>query len=263
VAACVGCTAAEELRKHLGLTAEDVARRTAQRQADLAEAARQKKTFNVAGRDFELGKDDYSALFDRLAAAGGPAGGASGPPSFTPLAQPGGGGSPGGGGGGGGGKSSHLRPSADTKEVGGVVGEMLAFRYLQARFGESVVTRDAWVSEIRLKVLPLVPGETDQTSDSHGFDFRFRAGAKEWHIEVKATMGDDLEFELSLGEIEAASRLVGNKSKVWCILRIRQAFSSAPEYDWLPNPFETENRPLFRMDKTGTRVSYVRKRNEA
>ena len=50
---------------------------------------------------------------------------------------------------------------------------MHAYRFLRQEFGSDAVTPDAWVSEIRLKVLPLVAGELDNTSDGHGFDFRF------------------------------------------------------------------------------------------
>src|SRR5689334_15387547 len=104
--------------------------------------------------------------------------------AFTALAEPGQG-HKSRGGSGGSGKSSRLRPSAEAKELVGIVGEIRAYHFLRAMFGKKVVTREAWVSEVRLKILRLVPGEADKTSDSHGWDFAFRALSKDWHIEVK------------------------------------------------------------------------------
>src|SRR5205823_2018796 len=150
-----------------------------ERQSDQAEAARKKRTFQVAGGTFEVGRDDYGALFSCLEASVS----IDGAPDltsdvFTALAQPGQG-QKSRGGLGGPGKSSHLRPSAEVREFLGMVGEMLAYHFLRAKFGEEVVTREAWVSENRLKILPLVPGEADKTSDGYGWDFQFRALAKD------------------------------------------------------------------------------------
>jgi hypothetical protein len=259
-AACEGCARVEDVQAHLGLARHDVEKRQQQRQSDQAEAARKMRTFQVAGGTFEVGKDDYGALLSRL---GGSVSLANAPDlksdSFTALAVP----VPGHksrGGSGGFGKSSHLRPSAETTELIGMVGEMLAYHFLRAQFGDEVVTREAWVSEARLKILPLVPGETDNTSDSHGWDFAFRALGKDWHVEVKATAADAEEFEMGVTEIEAASRLAGNKTKLWRILRIREVLSASPKFDWLPNPFEAEHRAYYRIDRSTARVTYARKR---
>lgn len=167
----------------------------------------------------------------------------------------------GGGGGGHGkkGKSSHLRPSAELRELVGLVGEIQAYRFLRASFGEDVVTRESWVSEMRSKVIPLVPGEPDNLSDGHGFDFRFRHASKLWHVEVKATTGDDEQFDVSIGEIEVASRLAGDPSKPWRFLRITNALSATPGFEWLPNPFDEKFRKLYRIQKAGMRISYARK----
>ena len=63
----------------------------------------------------------------------------------------------------------------------------------------------AWVSETRLKVLPLVEGEPDWTSDGHGFDFRFGYDGIGWRVEVKATRKDEPSFDLGLSEIQPAT----------------------------------------------------------
>ena len=247
------------MQAHLGLARDDVERRQQQRESDHAEATRKKRTFQVAGGAFEVGKDDFGALLSRLGASlsfdNAPDLKSD---AFTALAEPGQGHKLRGGSGRSG-KSSHLRPTAEAKELVGMVGEMLAYHFLRAEFGEEVVTREAWVSEARLKILPLVPGEADKTSDSHGWDFEFRALAKGWHIEVKATAADDDEFEMGVSEIEAASRLAGNKTRLWRILRIREALSGSPNFDWLPNPFDTEHRAFYRIDRRTARITYARK----
>ena len=84
---------------------------------------------------------------------------------------------------------------------------------------------DAWVSEIRQLVLPPVPGEPDDASDSHGFDFRFIHRRKRWYVEVKATTGDDPQFELGISEIQAATRMARGHGGRWRILRVRSALS--------------------------------------
>ena len=122
------------------------------------------------------------------------------------------------------------------------------------------MTRDAWISETRLKILPPVTGEPENTSDAHGFDFQFRYHGKKWHIEAKATMGDDPQFDLGINEIEAANRLARTRGGRWRILRIRNALSNRPEFDWLPNPFEGDFRKHFRLHRGGMMMSYARKK---
>ena len=140
-----------------------------------------------------------------------------------------------------------------------MVGEMHAYRYLRKEFGEEAVKRDAWVSEIRRSVLQPVEGEPDGVSDGHGFDFRFTHQRKKWHVEVKATAGDDSAFDLGISEIKAANRLARERGGRWRILRVRNALSDRPEFDWLPNPFEDGFRERFRLHRGGMRVSYSRR----
>lgn len=65
---------------------------------------------------------------------------------------------------------------------------------------------------------------------------------------------------MGITEIQTASRLAGNKTELWRILRVRDVFSASPKFDWLPNPFEAEHRGLYRIDQSGARVKYTRKR---
>ena len=136
---------------------------------------------------------------------------------------------------------------------------MHAYRILRAEFGKDV-TADAWISEIRLKVLPLVAGERDDTSDGYGFDFRFRCKRRTWCVEVKATSGDDTQFDLGSTEINAATRLARKRGWLWRILRIRNALSGRPEFDWLPNSFEEGFGKHFRLRRGGMMVTYARRK---
>ena len=140
---------------------------------------------------------------------------------------------------------------------------MHAYRYLRKEFGGRAVQARAWVSETRLKVLPLVEGEPDGTSDGHGFDFRFSHEGIRWRVEVKATRGDEPSFDLGLSEIQAATDIARRRSDRlrWRILRVRNVLSQYPEFDWLPNPFEDGFRNRFRLHQGGMLVSYVRRRD--
>ena len=258
VQACDNCVSVDEIRKRLRLDQKVIDAQHEKRLQRKIDAERQLRTFEVAGKSFEVGVMSYRELFDRLSNLADPVGPQANKDKFTSLAEVG----PSGGGSGGGskkGKTSHLRPSAEHLDLVGIVGEIHAYRFLRAEFGNEVVTRDSWVSEIRLKVLPLMKGEPDNARDSHGFDFQFSHHGKKWHVEVKATTRDDPQFDLGISEIDAATDLA-LRGERWRILRIRNALSDQPEFDWLPNPFEEKYKELFRRHSGGMMVSYRRKK---
>ena len=258
VDACAGCMDLEEIRSRLALDPAAVAARRQQRKEREREKQRQRRTFNVAGIPVEVGTTSFQDVFEHLSSLPAPAGPRASRDSFTELATPadtrrstGRSGASA--------KTSHLRPSPELRELAGVVGEIHAYRFLQQEFGSEAVTPDAWVSEIRQDVLPLMPGEPDSTSDSHGFDFRFRYGRGHWYVEVKSTSGDEPQFDLGVSEIQAAIRLAHPRRGRWRILRVRNALSDQPEFDWLPNPFQEGFKDRFRLRDGGMRVSYRRK----
>ena len=259
IKACDGCASLDAIRQRLELTPKNIQDRRQDRRRREQEEARRRRTFDVAGDSFEVGTESYGDLFGRLKSLAGPEGPQANKDEFTPLTQAG----PSGGSSGQGGrktvKTSHLRPPAELRELVGVVGEMHAYRFLRATFGNDIVTQDAWVSEIRQEVLPLMKGEPDNTSDSHGFDFQFRYRRKKWYVEVKATIGDDPQFDLGVSEINAATNLARRGGR-WRILRVRNALSEQPEFDWLPNPFEEGFRKYFYLHRGGMMVSYRRKK---
>jgi len=257
--ACEGCSTLVEIRDHLGIDIAIVEAHRKERLKLEQAAERKQRTFVVAGSSFEVGTGNYRELFAILKNLAPPTGPRAIDDEFTPLKTVvSGGGSSGGGMGGRGGKLSSRRPSKDQAELVGIVGEMHAYRFLQKEFGKEAVRRSAWVSELSLKVQPLVPADTDETSDGHGFDFKFRHGKKLWHVEVKATLEDSSQFELGTSEIRAASRLAGLPAQPWRILRITNALSAEPTFEWLPNPFEGGTRQHYRLQEGGIRVSYAR-----
>jgi len=260
--ACAGCNHIDDVSAHLGLDPNSVAARRRQRTDDTRKAERQRRTFKVAGEPFELGVSNYRDLFDRLGSSPRPAVSPPGRDPFTHLLRttrsrkPGPAGhlrwhSPG--------KSSHRRPPAEKRELIGIAGEIHAYHHLRDRFGSNIVTLQAWVSEIRLKVRPPVPGEPDETSDGHGYDFRFRYQRTWWHVEVKATAGDDPQFELGVSEINAATRFANRRGGRWVILRVNGALER-PTFELLPNPFEERYKQKYLLHEGGMRVSYRPKR---
>ena len=253
--ACNGCSTIEAIRERLGLVPAIVASRREERRMREQEAERESRTFDVAGTPFVVGGDEsYGALFDRLGELPIPEGPQD---ELTPLAKMRSSSGKRAGRSAGQTTPTPPRPPAELRELVGIVGEIRAYYFLQQRFGEDAVNRDAWVSEIRRMVLPLVGGETTVVSDSHGFDFQFTHRRRKMHVEVKATSGDDAQFELGISEIKAASRLA--RRGLWRILRIRRALSDYPEFDLLPNPFEDRFRERYRLQRGGMWVSYSRK----
>ena len=119
---------------------------------------------------------------------------------------------------------------------------MHVYRYLKSAFD---IDENRWVAQFRTKVFPLGSDEKDTTDDSLGYDFEFpHPDGMTWCVEVKSTTRDGTSFDVTAGELAAASRMAGSKEKRWCFLRVRRAFSKQPEFDWLPNPFEPAGRFL-------------------
>ena len=172
--ACDGCASLDDVRKRLGLGPGIIHERRRERLESRREAERRQRTFDVAGFPFEVGASSYSDLLEHLNDLTAPEGPRVNRDEFTPLDEAYSGSRSSGGGRAKKGRISSNRPSPALRDLVGVIGEMQAYRFLRAKFGKEVVTRDAWVSEIRLKVLLPVTGESENTSDAHGFDFQFR-----------------------------------------------------------------------------------------
>ena len=258
-AAVKKCTTMEAMRESLGITSGDLEIIRERDRQERFETERKKRTVEVAGERFEIGGPvSYSELFARLRKLVGPTQGAGiGPPPPGPE--------------GGGGKrsissnesevlrrgrrTSHLHGPPDLAELVGIVGEMHAFRFLEAKFD---ISPSEWVSESRTKVVPLLDGEEDVTSDSLGYDFRFTRDEVTWCVEVKATKGDGSGFELPSSELNAASRIAPRRNERWRILRVVRALTEQPACYWLPNPCEPGPGERLRLvRKGGATVEYA------
>jgi hypothetical protein len=146
-----------------------------------------------------------------------------------------------GGGGGGASKKKVTRPPDSVRAAMGLAGELLAFRYLEAkhvdRFSEA-----CWVSENRIAYFP---GHGDL---SLGFDFRVNTKTCEWLYEVKATPGDSCEFELTDNEYRRAIAAAADRTHRYRILFVQHVFDpSRCRVLELPNPASEVGVPGFRI----------------
>ncbi len=250
-AAVTGCNTIEAMRKRLGIRCAGGG----------GKRVRESTTLVVAGgpEPVDSTDDNYRDIFERLKKLPEP------PSEGKGIIRP----SPGPDGGGGkprrdgevgqrGPKTAHLYGSPHLPEFVGIIGEMQAFRFLKDKFR---IDESAWVSEFRNRVVPRLDSEKDETSDSHGYDFRFTHEKVTWCVEVKATTGDGTSFDLPSSELNAASRIAPRKEERWRILRVRRVLSERPECDWLPNPFEPGAGERLRLRQGGVTVEYDRSDN--
>ena len=256
---CTGCDTVEKARTRLGISKEDLMRAGKAIRGTEGKKRRAENTFEIAGEPFEIGgTQTYGDLFKRLVGLSEPDGGH--PPGSlpsTPSSRPARTGGSGGEGTRVGGKTGHHHANPHRPELIGIVGEMHALRFLRSKFGTEHVSDQAWVSEFRTKVLPLLSGEEDRTSDSLGYDFRFAHDGKTWCVEVKATTEHGTSFDLSSGQIAAAKGVAATEDEHWRILRVRRVFCKKPEFDWLPNPFGPGGERL-QIRRGGVTVEYAR-----
>ena len=276
------CTTITEMRTELQVSSETLERIREKHRHRAREETAQKRTVNIAGTDYEVGgPETYSDLFRRLKKLPEPIGPRAENDVLSPLGDPSASvqaearagsqtSSPADGSDGSGTlqvdeappttrlKTAHVYSSPHRPELVGIVGEMHAFRFLKSKFN---IDECAWVSEFRTKVLPLRKGETDQTSDSLGYDFRFEHDDKEWYVEVKATTEDGTSFDISAGQLAVARRIAAGNDERWRILRVRRALSKQPECDWLPNPFESDVGQRLRLRQGSMTVEYALSKN--
>ena len=79
---------------------------------------------------------------------------------------------------------------------------------------------------------------------------------KTYHIEVKATEGNEESFELGVTEIRHAVKVANKKNLRFVILHITKALSSEPEYHFLPNPYDRQYQKSYDIENAGLRIRY-------
>jgi hypothetical protein len=153
-----------------------------------------------------------------------------------------------GGNGGGGKRGQRTARLTETQKVAmGVASEWLAYQYLKRRFPDAV-DESSWVSENRKKFFG--GGEGD---DSAGYDFLVQTPTVDWMFEVKSTLEDGCEFELTSNELRVASSASRTGRRRYRILYVPHVFS--PE-NWcvfeLPNPMDKETQAQFSVVGRGS-----------
>jgi hypothetical protein len=137
----------------------------------------------------------------------------------------------------------------------GLASEWLAYHFLKQRHSD-YMSESSWVSKNRANFFGGEPGD-----DSVGFDFKVKTPKVEWLYEVKSTLEDSGEFELTANELRVASSTGKEGSRRYRILYVPYVFS--PD-KWhvleLPNPMGEKTRDQFlTIDKGSVRLRFKRK----
>ena len=158
------------------------------------------------------------------------------------------GGPSGGGGSGHGGAGGRGRRLTDAqRQAMGLASEYLAFQFLRRRHGE-FVDETCWVSENRSRFFG--GGEGDDTA---GYDFCVRTPQAEWFYEVKSSLEDTGEIELTANELRVAGSASKDRRRRYRILYVPFVFSPDRWFVLeLPNPMGEATRSRFRMVGRGS-----------
>ena len=192
-----------------------------------ADAFRQLAEQNIAGDEgwFERSKRPRLAEFVET-------GGGDGPPST--------------GASGGRGRRRQQLPK-EQRQAMGLASEWLAFQFLQRRFGEEI-DETCWVSSNRAYFFG-----GDEGNDAAGYDFCVKTPQAEWLYEVKSSLEDTGEFELTPNEMRIAASVPPHGRRRYRILYVPFVFS--PD-SWmvleLPNPMGDATRNRFKQVGRGS-----------
>lgn len=146
-------------------------------------------------------------------------------------------------------KSIPRRTNKSVDAAIGLAGEIIAHNELLKEYGKAY-TPDCWKSENRKYVFQGNFGD-----DTLGYDFELRYRKKKYHIEVKATSGNRLQFEMGSSETRQALEDAKRKKTVYRILFITQVLDE-PKLYWLPNPFSKESSGIYSINEAGARISF-------
>ena len=137
--------------------------------------------------------------------------------------------------------------SDDLKKAMGLTSEWLAFHFLRRRHRE-FVDETCWVSANRARFFGGKEGD-----DTVGYDFCVKTPQAEWLYEVKSSLEDAGEFELTPNEMRVAASVRRRGRRRYRILYVPFVFS--PDR-WmvleLPNPMGDGTRNRFRQIGSGS-----------
>jgi Domain of unknown function (DUF3883) len=150
-----------------------------------------------------------------------------------------------GGGGSGKGRYAGERQMTDAQRSAmGLASEWLAYHFLLRRYPE-YVNEGSWVSGNRVHFFGGEEGD-----DSAGYDFLVRTPQADWLYEVKSSLEDSAEFELTANELRVASSAWRDGRRRYRILYVPYTFSPDRWFVLeLPNPMGERSRRLHaRLD---------------
>ena len=123
----------------------------------------------------------------------------------------------------------------------GPAGEYRAFQFLRRRYSE-FFDESCWISKNRAHLFG--GDEGDYTAD---YDFCVTTPQAKWLYEVKSSLEDTSEFELTANEMRVASSMSKDRSRRYRILYV--PFVLSPDR-WfvleLPNPMREATRNRFK-----------------
>jgi len=210
-----------QLKQFLEITPERLARARRDLFELREQTRRQSRLISVCGREFDGSDDNFPSLWSHittvlpdavLATLSNVELTVSTPLASPPKRKPSGKGSGGG--------YRHPATPKGQESLVGLTGEIHAFRQLKHQYGSHIVSASAWLSSNSLHVYP------DQTcvDDSAGCDSRFVVKGKTYHIEVKASSGEDDMFTFGSSEIRLAMGVSKSKQSrrrgVFMLLRV-------------------------------------------
>ena len=129
----------------------------------------------------------------------------------------------------------------------GLASEWLVFQYLRDRHGDAL-HETCWVSSNRARFFG-----GDDGDDAAGFDFCVKTPQAELLYEVKSSLEDSCEFELTPNEIRVAAGVTRQVRRRYGTLYVPFMFSPDRWFILeLPNPMGDETRNRFMQVDTGT-----------
>ena len=235
----------------LGLDPATVEAEAKRRQRERERKIIEERSIDFAGKRLDPGDPSFAEAFQQLAEQSIAADEGwferSRRPRLAEFDETGGGGRPPGGGPGGGMGRRRQQPPEDQRQAMGVASEWLVYQYLRRRYGETV-DETCWVSRNRARFFG-----GDEGDDSAGYDFCVKTPQAEWLYEVKSSLADAREFELTPNEMRVAASVPARGRRRYRILYVPFVFS--PDR-WmvleLPNPMGAGSRNRFKQVGRGS-----------
>jgi len=126
------------------------------------------------------------------------------------------------------------------RQAMGLVSEYLAYHFLLKRHSQ-YVDESCWISTNRANFFG-----GDEGDDSAGFDFRVQTQKVDWLYEVKSSLEDNREFELTANELQVAGSASKEGRRRYRVLYVSHVFTPEKWYVLeLPNPMGEVTRNRF------------------